>query len=151
CGLPDGVGCAGEPRGPLAVTEFRGDAGGQLNRGDQDFHVAGVDRVVERRGQHLVGFQWSSSAEADHGKRLLVRDYPERFPLLVVYGERLLQHLGGALQVARLAFGLTEIGQGRAEPDGATDLPGDGGTLLEQGSRGVQVAKVAMGDAEAVE
>ena len=100
---------------------------------------------------------WSRASRArparrlDPGQRLLVQGHAQHVPLLAVDREGLLQHLRGAVEVACVALQLAEVRKGRGEPDVTADLAGDGGAFLQQGSRGVQVAEVMVGDAEAVE
>jgi hypothetical protein len=87
----------------------------------------------------------------DPGQRLLVQGHAQHVPLPGVECERLLQHLRGAVEVARIGLQLAEVGEGGGEPHVTADLAGDGGAFLQQGPRGVQVAEKMVGDAEAVE
>ena len=82
---------------------------------------------------------------------MLVQGHTQHVPLLPVDRERLLQHLRGAVEVARIALQLAKVRQGRGEPHVTANLAADGGAVFQQGSRGVQLIEVMVGDAKAVE
>jgi len=99
------------------------------------------DNVAGHAGQLVAGLPDPARPEVDPGQRLLVQGHAPRVPPSPVDRERLLQHLRGAVEVARIAFQLAEVRQGRGEPHVTADLPGDGGAVLQQGPGGVQVAE----------
>ena len=83
---------------------------------------------------------------------MLVQGHTQHVPLLPVDRERLLQHLRGAVEVARIALQLAEVRQGRGEPGVTADLTGDrlgelvgaGGQTL--GDPGQQLGALLVGD-----
>jgi len=148
---PDGFRGAGEAGRSQALAEVCCGGGGHFQGGGEELGVATAGDVVGHFADQVASLRGSARAEADPGQRLLVQGHAQHVPLLRVNGERLLQHLRGAVEVTRIGLQLADVGQGRGEPHVTAELAGDGGALLQQGPRGVEVVEMMVGDAEAVE